>query len=221
MKLFVILSFIIYFSFQILLNVELLYMIAMSCEESTWSCARCSFDNHPDLVFCEMCEGARVNADDSMSKVDAVAGTVGSNDTNSWSIEKTVFLMDDCSCTAGIMDLLKSILVKERTLHALTWPHCSHFSQRNSFGASWSCGYRNVQMISSALMQIPAYREKLYSGKGRMPNIRIIQQWIEEAWKEGFDTEVCSIIRYLKYDNFLFYRDAVTMVVSWWIPKNG
>lgn len=171
----------------------------MSYDADTWSCTRCSFENHPDIVFCEMCEEKRdlgssvvpehpVDVSDTKENHHDIA--TGGNEGSNWTVEKAVFQMDDCSCTSGILELLKTVLVKDRIPFTISWPYCSHFSQRNSFGASWSCGYRNIQMISSALMQIPVYREKLYSGKGRMPNIRIIQQWIEEAWKDGFDTEV-------------------------------
>ena len=173
----------------------------MSEVSQNWSCSWCSFSNHPDLVLCEICEREKtvINQNSipvSSSSSDKVSDMNATAD-NSLEVERAVFQMDDCSCTSGIMELLKKVLLQNRMTFSLSWPYCSHFSQRNSFGASWSCGYRNVQMIASSLMQIPVYREKLFSGKGRMPNIRIIQQWIEEAWKEGFDVEVRNSIMLL------------------------
>lgn len=65
-----------------------------------------------------------------------------------------------------------------------------HVTQLGSFGARWSCGYRNIQMLCSSLMQIPQYREVLFGGSGRIPSVWDLQGLIEKAWRAGFDPEV-------------------------------
>ena len=62
-----------------------------------------------------------------------------------------------------------------------------------SFDYGWGCGYRNAQMIISALLQFPfrpEYRAVFDPEKnGSDPGVRRVQGWIEEAWAEGFDPE--------------------------------
>lgn len=42
-------------------------------------------------------------------------------------------------------------------------------------------------MLSSALIQIPQYRQCLFDGTGRVPDVRELQRYIEAAWADGFD----------------------------------
>lgn len=65
-----------------------------------------------------------------------------------------------------------------------------HFTQLGGYGARWSCGYRNIQMICSSLFQVPDYRKVLFNGDGKMPTISELQKYIEDAWAAGFDVEV-------------------------------
>ena len=67
-----------------------------------------------------------------------------------------------------------------------------HTTDHISVGAGdqgWGCGYRNTQMLMSALLQDPVFNESLLyhlSCKG-LPSVASLQQFIEKAWKSGFD----------------------------------
>ncbi|KXZ45539.1 hypothetical protein GPECTOR_53g125 [Gonium pectorale] len=66
------------------------------------------------------------------------------------------------------------------------------------FGAAaadrgWGCGWRNIQMLSSALLlRSPQLRAALYGGAGFVPDIGSLQAWLESAWAAGFDTMGCE-----------------------------
>lgn len=68
----------------------------------------------------------------------------------------------------------------------------------------WGCGYRNLQMLISSLLQHTGYNELVYkawsSGLGSgsstknplrssIPSISKLQKMIEWAWVQGFDTQ--------------------------------
>ena len=96
--------------------------------------------------------------------------------------------------TDGLIELVAANLTqqgfqKTTTEFALCSP-CKHISQRGTEGYDWSCGYRNIQMISHSLLNHPTidYRSRLFNGKGDIPDVNGIQSWIEKAWKAGFDT---------------------------------
>ena len=98
----------------------------------------------------------------------------------------------ELTATDGVMELLGIVLGSTAKANggSFTYKLCSeipHISQRRGFGSKWSCGYRNVQMLSSALIKIPQYKEVLFGGSGCIPDIPGLQRWIEEAWEEGFD----------------------------------
>jgi len=65
---------------------------------------------------------------------------------------------------------------------------CDHISQASEKWL-WSCGYRNIQMMLSALMTEPTYKAALFGGSGIIPDIPSLQMWIERAWRLGFDPE--------------------------------
>jgi hypothetical protein len=67
---------------------------------------------------------------------------------------------------------------------------CCDSTQRGFEGAHWSCGYRNIQMLCSSLIQRPEYRAVLFNGSNDIPDVCGIQAWIEKAWQAGFDTMV-------------------------------
>ena len=72
--------------------------------------------------------------------------------------------------TDGVVDLLQHALRKQHSdtsgsgYYYLSSP-CSFITQKGTVGAKWSCGYRNIQMLCSALMNIPAYKEVLFDGR--------------------------------------------------------
>jgi len=70
--------------------------------------------------------------------------------------------------------------------------HVTHYQTDNSdFG--WGCGWRNIQMLVSHLIQSRAeFRGALFGGCGFVPDIPTLQDWLEHAWRSGFDPEGCA-----------------------------
>ncbi|EFJ45715.1 hypothetical protein VOLCADRAFT_63303 [Volvox carteri f. nagariensis] len=67
-----------------------------------------------------------------------------------------------------------------------------HFSATGS-DRGWGCGWRNIQMISSALMlRDDRLRRAMYGGAGFVPDIASLQAWLESAWAAGFDMLGCE-----------------------------
>jgi hypothetical protein len=64
-------------------------------------------------------------------------------------------------------------------------------TQKGAEGEHWACGYRNIQMLCSALMLVPAFKQRLFNGSGDVPDVHGLQAWIEKAWSAGFDEEGC------------------------------
>lgn len=124
--------------------------------------------------------------------------------------------------TEGVVDLLKDALSKQHKDNPTGFFHlcspCSYITQKGTEGAQWSCGYRNIQMLCSALVSVRMYREVLFDGRyifsypltnssicchpwfillnnilpnvsGEIPSVHGIQSWIERAWVDGFDPE--------------------------------
>jgi hypothetical protein len=73
--------------------------------------------------------------------------------------------------------------------YTLCSPPCVFVSQRGSAGSNWTCGYRNIQMLCSALMRLPEYRRVLFRGDGAVPEVAEVQAAIERAWAAGYDPE--------------------------------
>lgn len=68
----------------------------------------------------------------------------------------------------------------------------------------WGCGYRNMQMLISSLLQHTGYNELVYKAwssgldsgsttdnplRSSMPSISRLQKMIEWAWAQGFDIQ--------------------------------
>lgn len=51
---------------------------------------------------------------------------------------------------------------------------------------------RNIQMLLSSLQHHTGYYSRLFSGPNMMPSISQIQKLIEQAWRNGFDLQVCA-----------------------------
>jgi hypothetical protein len=144
-----------------------------SSQAENWNCASCSFSNHFQLSVCEICEVSRT----------------GKSFTSSLTqLSKVLCESSDSVYVEGIVELLMYYARFES--FKLCHPPPCHFTQRNLYGKGWSCGYRNIQMLCSSLMQVPEFKSKLFNGDGIIPGIRDIQLWIEKAWRAGFDEEV-------------------------------
>lgn len=46
---------------------------------------------------------------------------------------------------------------------------------RSESGRGWACGYRNIQILASALMEDPLYKQVLFGGCGFVPKVEAIQ----------------------------------------------
>lgn len=63
----------------------------------------------------------------------------------------------------------------------------------NMAGLGWDCGYRNIQMLFSALLYDRALKSLIQrQGMTEVPSIPEIAGRIEQAWKKGFDPEGAS-----------------------------
>lgn len=185
--------------------------------EENWSCPKCTFKNSILLPICEICDALKDTPEESNDITEPSASTTNLTVSQKNRSRDNLFQFND----DDIMSELKKIFIAESSkekggigLFRLSSPLCNHFSQKGSHGAKWSCGYRNIQMISSSLVQLPDYRWDLHSprssidshsnlsfhpfhpravmfdGSGRVPSVSELQQWIERAWAAGFDVEV-------------------------------
>lgn len=68
--------------------------------------------------------------------------------------------------------------------------------------ARWGCGYRNIQVqISGLLARAPELRNLLFVGRG-VPTVPSLQQWLEAAWRDGFDVDGAEqLVRFLFHVN--------------------
>ncbi|KAJ6606550.1 peptidase family C78-domain-containing protein [Mycena vulgaris] len=96
--------------------------------------------------------------------------------------------------TPGLIPLLKTHLNKSHaggnTRRATLCYDRAVLVNRELWDARWGCGYRNFMMVCTSLMdqQVqPMYFPLL--DDPTPPGVRNLQQWIEEAWKAGFDPE--------------------------------
>lgn len=101
-------------------------------------------------------------------------------------IAQARLLSDVVSALAARMSALTPTMAARRPRAALSLD-MSHVSQRNEEGSWWSCGYRNIQMLCSALMRDSAIAPLLFGGSGVLPDVTSLQMWLERAWARGFD----------------------------------
>ncbi|XP_017884749.1 zinc finger-containing ubiquitin peptidase 1-like isoform X2 [Ceratina calcarata] len=111
---------------------------------------------------------------------------------------------DGSSCTRGLLPKIRA--VSQACSNVLSTWMCStvdHYA--TTYGdKGWGCGYRNLQMLISSLLQHTGYNELFYkawnSGLGggsstknplrsSIPSISRLQKMIECAWAQGFDTQ--------------------------------
>jgi zinc finger-containing ubiquitin peptidase 1 len=90
----------------------------------------------------------------------------------------------------GIMTLLRSCLESEGgSWTSIVSGHIDHHQSLSSEDKGWGCGWRNIQMLSSHLLnQRPEARQLLFGGSGFVPDIHSLQRWLEIAWDKEFDT---------------------------------
>lgn len=104
---------------------------------------------------------------------------------------------DNTSCTKSVAPRVLSLSASSPgVIRSLVCSAVDHYA--SSYGdKGWGCGYRNLQMLLSSLLQNTTYNEALYSAWGTqgpsrtaMPSISRLQKMVEAAWTQGFDTQV-------------------------------
>ncbi|XP_065089904.1 zinc finger-containing ubiquitin peptidase 1-like isoform X2 [Ochlerotatus camptorhynchus] len=103
---------------------------------------------------------------------------------------------DGSSCTKSVSPRVLSLSSSSpNVLKTYVCSSVDHYA--SSYGdKGWGCGYRNLQMMLSSLLQNTAYNEALYSAWGShgpartaMPSISRLQRMVEAAWAQGFDIQ--------------------------------
>jgi len=71
----------------------------------------------------------------------------------------------------------------------------SHSSNDGPRSDGYSCGYRSMQMVCSALLKTSSNaRSRLFGGSGYVPKLEDMKAWVENAWAEGWDPDGCATI---------------------------
>ncbi|GBG69048.1 hypothetical protein CBR_g3746 [Chara braunii] len=66
--------------------------------------------------------------------------------------------------------------------------HVDHYESKKRDDLGWGCGWRNIQMLCSNLIKTREDAKRtLFGGSGFVPSIKDLQQWLEVAWRSGFD----------------------------------
>ncbi|KAG7086678.1 hypothetical protein E1B28_002617 [Marasmius oreades] len=126
--------------------------------------------------------------------------------------------------TPGIITLLKKALLKSHaqgiTVRAVLSYERTTYINNQMWDMGWGCGYRNFLMASAALMDQPF--QPMYFpllDKPISPGIRNLQQWIEQAWKDGYDQEgYQQLHRLVETHKWIGTSDLCTAFVHRGIP---
>ncbi|XP_055600752.1 zinc finger-containing ubiquitin peptidase 1-like [Uranotaenia lowii] len=103
---------------------------------------------------------------------------------------------DGSSCTKSVSPRVLSLSSSSpNVLKTYVCSNVDHYA--SSYGdKGWGCGYRNLQMMLSSLLQNTTFNEALYSAWGShgpsrtaMPSISRLQRMVEAAWAQGFDIQ--------------------------------
>lgn len=132
-----------------------------------WACPRCTVVNSGSAVCCTVCAAPRY--DDT---VETAAGVKG--------------LLREVAQAYQALDRRGTKARDSRMRVVLTKFPTTLYTQPDS----WSCGYRNVQMMGSAAAAVPALRERLWGGAavdGSVPSVLSLQAMIEEGWRQGLE----------------------------------
>ncbi|XP_057813119.1 uncharacterized protein LOC131027146 [Cryptomeria japonica] len=92
----------------------------------------------------------------------------------------------------GLMRLVKKCLLSEEdtreSFSVICGGHVNHF-QAESFDELWGCGWRNIQILSSHLIEKEEMKDVLFGGASFVPCILALQKWLELGWRKGFDVQ--------------------------------
>ncbi|XP_065223512.1 zinc finger-containing ubiquitin peptidase 1-like isoform X2 [Planococcus citri] len=120
---------------------------------------------------------------------------------NELKIAENIGLDDGSSVVKGIVPIIRSKSESCENVNRTYVCFNMDFYSATYGDRGWGCGYRNLQMLLSALWRNATYgellnmqfcsrfgMEKMYVGNA-MPSISKLQQLIEWAWEQGFDEE--------------------------------
>jgi len=108
---------------------------------------------------------------------------------------------DGSSVVARVTNIIRELSTGSHgVMNTFLASRTDHFAA--TFGdKGWGCGFRNLQMLLSCLLNTTQYREivamrlagnKNLVGMVGMPSIPRLQKVIEEAWRAGFDRAGCE-----------------------------
>ncbi|KAK8970514.1 hypothetical protein KSP40_PGU020063 [Platanthera guangdongensis] len=97
----------------------------------------------------------------------------------------------------GLMPLLRRCLEFEnRKFKSVISGYIDHYQSMKLEDYGWGCGWRNIQMLSShLLMQRKEARDVLFGGSGFVPDIPLLQRWLEVAWEEDLTCQDHAFFR--------------------------
>eukprot|EP00980_Cylindrotheca_fusiformis_P007782 scaffold1663_cov210-Cylindrotheca_fusiformis.AAC.4 len=146
---------------------------------------------------------------------------------------------DNGIITEGILELMEEQLLQQQhqqrlnyTMHATTasnknktyrllgkYSTIRHIQQTDS----WSCGFRNLQMILTALLPRLEPNHPYFQKMPRrstctcIPNVGQIQKALEQAWKEGYDPRGAAHYKYrIVHQTSQIGAMEVSSVLSYW-----
>lgn len=104
-------------------------------------------------------------------------------------LEKTVGVEDSRHPVTGLLANIRSLSqASPDVVEVYLATAVDHFSASRG-DSGWGCGYRNCQMLMSALKNDPHCCSSLFGDSvSYIPSVPKIQKLIEEAWQKGFDT---------------------------------
>ena len=168
-------------------------------QQQKWECPKCTFSNHDLMPTCEVCEHKHEVISSAVVDLVEIEDTFDLNnvhyqDNSCSAVAVNSFdLLEDTSCSTvavkstsfdeitagnsntGILELMVASFKKKSIPFISCNPHCLHITQTGSFGSRWSCGYRNIQMMCSALMTQEVYRKVLFDGSGLVGSCLFLQ----------------------------------------------
>lgn len=99
---------------------------------------------------------------------------------------------DGHSCIKGLIPKIRAFSMATTNVEH-TWLCTTVDHYGSTYGdKGWGCGYRNIQMLLSALVHHTGYNHRLFNGKNSIPSISKLQELIENAWRHGFDPQGCE-----------------------------
>jgi len=182
---------------------------------TTWTCHFCTFYNvtNNNVFSCSMCglpnealqaSSAAKHDDTSFTTRSSVSNSVVTSTSNNYSAitpslstsssSSSVLSYNpehDRHITRNVIPLLyQQIKHTLQTIPLYLQPYtlslCSNFDHYSQYDG-YTCGYRNIQILCSALLRKNEYRNILFGGCGYVPNVESLQRIIEYAWSIGFD----------------------------------